>query len=194
MSTSGLDIIRAEHRSLASVLHALQYLARQIRDAGATPDYGLLRLIIDYIEEFHQRYHHPKEDEYLFRAIRTRTQEADVPLAVLEAEHAEGDGRLRSLRAALNRLQASNGAASADLGRAVDDYSEFHWRHMRREEDEVMPIAERVLTAQDWAAMNAAFTANDDPLFGQARREEFEALFKLIVNLAPPPIGYGATS
>ena len=80
MTASALDIIRAEHRSLASVLHALQYLARQIRDAGATPDYGLLRLIVDYIEEFHQRYHHPKEDEYLFRAIQARTREADLPV------------------------------------------------------------------------------------------------------------------
>jgi len=194
MTASALDIIRAEHRSLASVLHALQYLARQIRDGGATPDYGLLRLIVDYIEEFHQRYHHPKEDEYLFRAIQARTREADLPLAVLEAEHAEGDGRLRNLRAAINHLQASEGQASAEFARAVEDYSEFHWRHMRREEDEVMPIAERVLTAQDWATIGAAFTAHDDPLFGEARREEFEALFKLIVNLAPPPIGYGAVS
>jgi hemerythrin-like domain-containing protein len=191
MPTRVLDIIRTEHRSLAAVLHALQYLAREIRDHGAAPDYGLLRLMVDYIDSFHQRFHHPKEDEFLFRAIRIRTREGNTLLADLEAQHAEGDGWLMNLREAVNHLQASAGKRSGDFAHAVDLYADFHWKHMRQEEEEVMPLAERVLSAEDWREIDAAFTDNDDPMFGKAPREEYAALLKLILSQAPPPVGYG---
>ncbi|HWQ39925.1 MAG TPA: hemerythrin domain-containing protein [Burkholderiales bacterium] len=191
MSPRALDIIRTEHRSLAAVLHALQYLARGIEEHGAAPDYALLRLMVDYIESFHQRFHHPKEDEHLFKAIRSRTHDGDTLLAELEAQHAEGDGWLQNLREAVNQLQASGGRATAEFARAVDVYADFHWRHMRREEDEVMPLAERVLSAADWTQIDAAFTSNDDPMFGAAPQEKYAALFKLILSQAPPPVGYG---
>jgi len=191
MHPRALDIIRTEHRSLAAVLPALHYLAHEIRDHGAAPDYGLLRLMVDYIDSFHQRFHHPKEDDFLFRAIRVRTREGDTVLADLEAQHAEGDGWLQYLREAVNHLQASGGKRSVEFGQAVDLYADFHWKHMRQEEEEVMPLAERVLTAEDWEEIDAAFTGNDDPMFGQKPREEYATLFKLILSQAPPPVGYG---
>jgi hypothetical protein len=54
-----------------------------------------------------------------------------------------------------------------------------------------MPLAERVLSAEDWRGIEAAFTDNTDPVFGRAPREEYAALFKLILSQAPPPVGYG---
>ncbi len=194
MSTGALDIIRTEHRSLAAVLHALQYLARNIKDHGAAPDYSLLRLMVDYIESFHQRFHHPKEDEHLFKAIRNRTREGDRMLADLEAQHAEGDGWLQNLREAVNRLQASSGHEAREFARAVDTYADFHWTHMRREEDELMPLAERVLTPDDWHEIDSAFNDNADPVFGKAPQQKYATLFKLILSQAPPPVGYGTHS
>ena len=75
---------------------------------------------------------------------------------------------------------------------AVDDYLDFHWKHMRKEEDVVIPLAERVLTDADWTTIDAAFKANDDPLFGPQPKQEFRKLFQLIVNRAPAPLGVGA--
>jgi hypothetical protein len=54
-----------------------------------------------------------------------------------------------------------------------------------------MPLAERVLTDADWQAIDAAFRANDDPLFGARPKQEFRKLFQLIVNRAPAPLGVG---
>jgi hemerythrin-like domain-containing protein len=120
-----------------------------------------------------------------------RSHEGDRVLAELEAQHAEGDGWIRNLRDGINRLQASSGRETAAFAKAVDIYADFHWNHMRMEEDELMPLAQRVLTAEDWKEIDAAFTANDDPMFGKAPRDEFAALFRLIVNQVPAPIGYG---
>ena len=45
------------------------------------------------------------------------------------------------------------------------------------------------LTAEDWREIDAAFSGNADPLVGESAGADYEALFRRIVNLAPPPIG-----
>ena len=61
---------------------------------------------------------------------------------------------------------------------------------MRKEEQELLPLAERHLTPEDWKAIDAAFTANRDPIAGVEERD-FEKLFSRIANLAPAPVGLG---
>jgi len=185
-----IDIIRSEHRSLAAVLHTLQALARGAREGRLTLDFGLLRMIVDYLESFHQRYHHPKEDQHLFKALRARTELARDTLAALEHEHAEGDARLAGLREAINRAQSGALGVEA-MAAEVERYGDFHWRHMSTEEDVILPLAERTLTEGDWARIDAAFGDNDDPVFGTARREEYRRLLAAIAEHAPPPLGAG---
>ena len=52
-----------------------------------------------------------------------------------------------------------------------------------------------MLTDDDWAELDEAFTTNRDPLTGHEPEAEYRALFTRIVNLVPAPIGLGqATS
>lgn len=189
--TMALSIIREEHRSLSAVAQSLGFLARDARDRGLEPDCELFSLILDYIEGFSNRFHHPKEDRYLFTALRRRCREADQALDVLEGEHGRGDGLLRDLRFLLSRCRVGGPGAVNAFTVAVEEYVDLHWRHMRLEEDVVMPLAERWLTEADWRPIDAAFQTNDDPLFGARPREEFRRLFGLILNRAPAPIGVG---
>jgi hypothetical protein len=62
---------------------------------------------------------------------------------------------------------------------------------MAIEEHEILPLAERVLTADDWAELDAAFETNRDPLTGHEPDDEYRALFTRIVSLVPAPIGLG---
>ena len=64
---------------------------------------------------------------------------------------------------------------------------------MRAEEAEVLPLAKIHLIPSDWEEIDAAFTGHSDPLVGVEAGAEFEKLFRRIVNLAPPPLGIGAT-
>jgi hemerythrin-like domain-containing protein len=186
-----IGIILAEHRSLAAVIHGLIYLVREIRERGATPDFALLGAMIYYIDAFPERYHHPKEDRYLFRLLRARCPEAAATLDDLSREHAEGEQRIRALEQALSRYQHGGAAEFPPFAREVERYAAMHWQHMHREESEVLPLAEKHLTPGDWEAIDAAFAGNTDPLFGATKDAGWEALFRRIVHLAPPPIGVG---
>ena len=186
-----IKIIHDEHRSLAAVLHGMLYLVRQTRERGAKPDFALLGAMVYYIDTFPERFHHPKEDQYLFRLLRMRCPDAGPLLDRLQAEHRAGASKIRGLEQALARFQQGGMAEFAGFNTAVDDYANFHWDHMRAEEKEVLPLAEKHLTAGDWEAIDAAFTDHSDPLFGADAEAAYDQLFRRIVNLAPPPIGVG---
>jgi hemerythrin-like domain-containing protein len=184
-----VSVIRAEHRSLSAVLWSLNYLARE---AGTEPDFELFSLMIDYIDLFPERLHHPKEDQHLFTALRTRTADAEPILQELTAEHARGAHMIDDLRYALTRYRLAGADGRAQFAAAVQAYAEFHWNHMRREEEVLLPLAERVLAHDDWRAIDAAFSETSDPLLGPEARAALRGLFQTILELAPPPVGLGS--
>jgi hemerythrin-like domain-containing protein len=186
-----IGIIRDEHRSLAAVLHGMLYLVREIGERGMKPDFNVLGAMIYYIDAVPERFHHPKEDKYLFALLRARWPAARPLLNSLAEEHRIGAEKIRILEQALARYQQGGRSEFPAFKAAVDAYAEFHWQHMRREEDEVLPLAEKYLTAGDWEAIDAAFAGHTDPLLGAEAGAEYDRLFSRIVNLAPPPIGLG---
>ena len=83
-------------------------------------------------------------------------------------------------------------ASAAAFAAVVDEYARFHRAHMRREEHEVLPLAEKALKPEDWDAIEAAFAANTDPVSDPQFHTDFSKLYSRIVELAPDPIGLGA--
>ncbi len=183
-----LTVIREEHRALAGVLHALQYLVEQIDQGKRTPDFELLSAMVSYILAFPVRLHHPKEDEYLFSALRSRDAAVAPVLDELEAEHAKDRALAQDLQDTLRQYQRDAGARPA-FAASVGRYAAFQWAHMRKEEDVILPAAERALLPGDWAAIDSAFESNQDPLGGVRVADEFRELFQRIMSAAPAPIG-----
>ena len=185
-----LTIIRDEHRALASVLKGLQYLLDPVHSGRQKPDFALMKAILAYIEHFPDRLHHPKEDQYLFPVLRERDPSVCVVLDELERQHHSGPDVIARVAQALRDCEA-NASQLASLKQAVDDYADFQWSHMRKEEQEILPAAERALLPADWELIDAAFKSNNDPLVGVERQQEFRELFRRVVNLMPAPMGLG---
>jgi nucleotide-binding universal stress UspA family protein/hemerythrin-like domain-containing protein len=181
--------IRDEHRSLAAVLHAWQHLLQSSERQGVAPDLPLMRAMLHYIRDFPVALHHPKEQEHLFRTLRQRTSAVNAELDELERQH-ERDHQLVDELAALVDRHAAGDATAADIATSLAAYATFMWEHMGREEGVILPAAERYLTADDWAAVNRAFSENRDPGFGGDIDAEFRHLFSRIVNLAPRQNGH----
>lgn len=188
-----IGILFAEHRSLTAVLYGMLYLTRDIRLRGSAPRFDVLCAMVHYINAFPERFHQPKEDAYLFRLLALRCPEAAPLIDRLQAEHRAGTEKIRALDQALERYQREGATEFPAFAEAVQAYAAFHWNHMRAEEDKLIPLARAHLTAEDWKEIDAAFTGHSDPLFGAKVGDEYENLFRKIVNLAPPPIGVGPT-
>jgi hemerythrin-like domain-containing protein len=187
---NAITILKSEHRSISAVLHGLRQLAKEARDARVRPDFKVFRAMLRYIDEYPERLHHPKEDEHLFARLVLRAPEARKLVEELQGEHVRGAALVRELERALVFFEDAWPGGAREFQAAVEAYADFHWKHMRKEEEELLPLAERRLEPGDWAAIGAAFAANTDPISGM-RERDFEQLFTRIVNLAPAPVGLG---
>lgn len=185
-----IRILKDEHRSIAAVLQALQQLARKAMEPGVRPGFDVLRAMLRYIDEFPERLHHPKEDMHLFARLLERAPEADRLVVELRAEHVVGARLVRGLEQALQAFEAAWPEGAQRFADTVDAYADFHWQHMRKEEQELLPLAERKLEAEDWDAIGEAFAGNRDPI-ADLREQDFERLYTRIVSLAPAPVGLG---
>ncbi len=191
MSHPSLTIIRDEHGALSAMLRSLSMLLAEHRRHGSLPDFSVLRAMLFYVDEFPGKLHHTKESELLFPKLRARCPEVAATLDKLDRDHARGEKAIRDLEHDLLAFEVLGEARRSAFENAVERYIEFYLSHMAVEENEVLPLAMKHLTAEDWAEIDAAFLANRDPLTGHEPADQYRPLFSKIVMSAPAPIGLG---
>ena len=191
MKHNAVRIIRDEHQALAAMLNSLLLMLAQDRRDKRLPDFASLRAMLFYLDEFPEQRHHRKETELLFPKLRARTPLARDLLDRLDQDHQRGEARIRELEHRLLAFEMMGESRRAAFEQAAERYVDFYLTHMGLEERDVLPLAERVLTEEDWADIDAAFRANQDPLTGCAPEAEYAQLFTRIVSLVPAPLGLG---
>ena len=184
-------IIRDEHAALSAMLRSILLLLAQHRRNGTQPDFAALRAMLFYVDEFPEKRHHRKESELLFPKLRSRTPISRELLDRLDDDHDRGERKIRNVEHALLAFEMMGDSRREAFETAVERYVDFYLAHMALEEREILPLAERVLTEEDWAELDRAFSANRDPLTGCKPDSEYAALFTRIVNAVPAPIGLG---
>jgi hemerythrin-like domain-containing protein len=191
MRHTALTILRDEHQALAAMLRSIPLLLAQAKREGVPPDYAALRAMLFYIDEFPERRHHRVESELLFPRLRERAPQLHATLDKLEDDHQKGEHRVRELAHALTAAEMLGGDRREAFEQAAQRYVDFYLAHMRLEEQELLPLAEQLLQPDDWAALDAAFVKQQDPLAGGTVPTDYQALFTRIVHMVPAPLGLG---
>ena len=191
MSHPTLTIIRDEHGALSAMLRSLSMLLAEHRRHGSLPDFSVLRAMLFYVDEYPEKLHHTKESELLFPKLRERCPEIAPVLDRLDRDHARGEKAIRDLEHDLLAFEVLGEPRRAAFEAAVERYIDFYLSHMAVEEEQVLPLALKQLSAADWKELDEAFLANRDPLTGHEPTELYRPLFSKIVMTAPAPIGLG---
>ena len=187
-----LDIIRDEHSSLAAMLQSMRMMVE--RGPGDDPRnfFDVMRAMLFYIDEFPERRHHPKESQLLFPRVAKAAPEVGLAIARLDRDHEYTERAVRDVQLLLLAWELMGESRRQPFVTEFTRYVNLYLEHMRLEEAEVLPAAERALTAADWDALDAEFEKNCDPLTGKYQPDPvYEALFSRIVRQAPAPIGLG---
>jgi len=193
MAHASLRIIHDEHAALSAMLQSLRMMVRRGPGEGPEQFFDVLRAMLFYIDEFPERLHHTKETELLFPPVRARAPHLKDTLDRLDRDHARGEAAVRELQHLLLAWELLGDSRREAFEQAVARYLDFYLEHMKLEETVILPEAEKVLSAQDWEALDAAFATNCDPLTGKYPRDPvYDRLFTRIVMRAPAPIGVGA--
>jgi len=192
--TTAINIMKTEHLSLNTVLHVLNQLVLDLESGRLKADdvdFELFEKIVNYIEEFQDTMHHPKEDQYLFPALLKRTSECNDVIMELQEQHKQGIENRKRLEVHFQAMKDKHPGQVEKVIDALKDYLQTYREHMKLEDNIIIPLAERVLTPEDWAPIDEAFNQNEDPVFGNVPRKKFRKLLSDIAYMAPAPIGLG---
>jgi len=191
MSTDAIQIIREEHTAVAAMLRSLKLLVEHGHGGKPQRFFEVVRSMLFYIDEFPERRHHPNESKFLFPMLMRGAPELRSVIERLEIDHENGERRVRELQHLLAAWEILGDGRRDAFAAALQEYVQFYLNHMRIEETELLPAAQRLLSADERAQLDATFSAQRDPLVGGPRDAEYEALFSRIVQKAPAPIGVG---
>jgi hemerythrin-like domain-containing protein len=175
---SALSILKGEHASFAIALKTLVGHLDFAREHAFIPKLEIFATGLNYINTFIDQFHHPKEDEFLFRLLRQRTSEADEVLFELQFDHAHAASAFKELKSALDRAQVGGATDFHEFADAMQEYSRAQFVHLEGEEGIVIPLARRVLVEEEWQEIDRGFRANRDPLFGAEQKSKFGVLFR----------------
>jgi hemerythrin-like domain-containing protein len=185
------QIIRAEHTGVAAVLRSMRMMMAQGPEAAPERFFDVLRAMLFYIDEFPEKLHHPKESELLFPLLAKAVPELAPVIRRLDDDHAHGEAHVRELQHLLLAWELIGESRRAAFADAADEYVAFYLDHMRVEEAELLPAAERALSDADWVELDRAFESSRDPMAGGHVDPSFDRLFTRIVLATPAPIGVG---
>lgn len=176
-----MNPIAAWHTEHVYFGHLLELLRRELDvfHRGERPNYELMLDIVQYLRDYSDQYHHPREDE-AFRRLALRCPDLELPLARLHQEHRviahAGETLLRQLNAILEGAIVPR----AEVEVAAATYLVYYGNHIAKEEEDVLPRAAQVLTAEDWKAVKDAAPPGRDPLFGDETSDRYRELRRQI--------------
>ena len=155
----------AEHQRFAWLLRYLDGQLAALREEKE-PDYALLRDVVHYLHHVAGASHHPRED-VVFRLLAWRDPSLAIPLSRLLQEHrvldVAGEELLKLVESVLEDVIVER----EQLEAAAATYLVYYHHHLESEEREIVPRAAELLTAADWAAVEAAAPQSaGDPLLG----------------------------
>ena len=144
-------------------------------------DFELMRDIMIYMTRYPDHTHHPKED-LMFGRMRERGVAPDTHHTIekLLREHAALAEKGIMFRDMLIGVVDGALVERETLVATGRDYAEFLSYHARLEDETVFVEAIEVLDDADWSAIEQAFEARADPVFGSVVQEEFRTLYEFI--------------
>jgi hemerythrin-like domain-containing protein len=161
-------------RLLALLQHEVDVFA-----TAETPNYPLMLDIIEYLRDYADQYHHPREDA-VFSRLAHYLPDRQLPLARLQQEHRVIATAGTALQRLLEEVQSDAVLSRSEVEVAAATYLVYYGNHIAREEEDILPLAAMTLSAEDWRTASAAAPAGDDPLFGSRPQERFRDLRRRI--------------
>lgn len=165
-----------EHQVILHVLKRSTAEAQGIRD-GAAIRTDLIEMMLDFFRNFTDKCHHAKEEKHLFPMLETKGMSHDSgPIAVMLAEHAEGRRLLSQIDGLLPVAKQGGQGAIAAIGETLSGYVNLLENHITKENNVLFPLAERVLSEADRAALEKAFALVEEIETGEGMHEKYHRL------------------
>lgn len=171
-------LLRLEHGNMTRLLDRVEEQVRNL-EQGTAVNHKLLAEAINYLQNYPDQCHHPKEDLVL-EVMARRDPKAAVEIGDLAGEHRKISDLTAQAARALEQVGSIRG--SDVLLDALRSLTTSYRNHMSMEESVFFPRALQVLDRSDWSSIDFDLFDRDDPLFDHAQEQRFRALRESITG------------
>lgn len=178
-----LMALHEEHQSISAVARAMKDMVERAATQPAALDLLALESMLNYLQVFPLKVHHPKEELILHRILLARVPDAVGLLHQVETQHAREHVLVSEALARLEPVMSEAGAPADTLFAGILELCAAVREHLALEDQVVLPLAEKHLQADDWASMAPAMQSHSFPGFGAMPAEQTRHLFTRIAEL-----------
>lgn len=175
-------VMKELHQDHIHLSRLLKMLVRHVLvlQKGGDPDFEMMIDIVDYIRDYSDNHHHPKEDS-VYRIFKSTTDKASDIVDGLLHEHQQ----IPKVTIAFEELLkgALNGSLIIErnlLSEKVTNFIDIQWDHLNTEESTLFPLINKIMKDSDWEKVEALITKKKDPLFGVSVEKRYENLSKVV--------------
>ncbi len=159
--TYALVTISVEQKKTRGLLSVLQQQIQRHAQEPKPADRSRFDAILYQLVQFDEACRWRNVERYVIPALRKVSNEADQLIAELEELSSEAEGILRSIRGRTWIAFEQGVESISDLYNAMEQYCQNLCRRLTKEEEELFPIAQRVISGEEWFDIAAQFISHD---------------------------------
>lgn len=180
MESQLLQRLIEDHQHISQVLDALE---NELRGSDSHDvDWRIVNDIMTYLQDYPDAVHHPLEDQLFDRVLDKGLTPAERELVHFNlAQHAEIIGASHQLAQDVQNILNDIVVPIDRVQSHFLRYLEIQRLHMRNEKTHLFPLAQRLLSVDEWSEVGSAALTQSDPLF-EAQLEKFTGLYNYITS------------
>ena len=179
-----IESLHTDHINFSRLLTLLEQQAAILREGGM-PDFVVMLDTIDYLQNYADLYHHPRED-LIFRFFLERSDIAREAIDELRRQHRSLWESTNRLRVAIDGILHGEIVPRSNFVDQLDTYLNEQRGHLNEEEGYILPLLKQAFSEADWQELNQALPFRSDPLFGPSVEQQYRALYTRIVSEPVP--------
>lgn len=171
------EMLSDEHRLIERVLDVVEKLTQDSL-VGSLESW---KKALDFARHFADQCHHLKEEKILFPAMEEHgIPNEGGPIGMMLIEHEEGRSYVRSMFAAVARLEANEQAARESLLASARAYIRLLREHIQKEDQILFRIADDVIPAEEQKQLLRAFEEHEVGEMGAGIHEKYLAIARTL--------------
>jgi len=175
-----VDKLLQDHKNIITLLALLEKQVQHLV-AGEYVDFHILSDIMHYFVNQPDVYHHPHED-IIFAVLKRKDINVADLIDEISIEHDLMAKASANINDELKLIQGNAILSRQELVRHLKDFIKRYYDHITKEEKGLFALANSSLDAADWRGVENEIEHNEDPLFGNTLRDEYQALYKAILS------------
>ncbi len=180
MTPRPTHILRHEHRVIEQVVRALEGMCLRLRTGDSVPVEALTQAL-DFIQNFADRFHHTREEEYLFPALEQTDLAEGRAIAFLCEEHQLERQLLAEFDLAIQEYRFAGADAVSHLTGVADQFCKHLTGHMQKEDSLLFRLTEEMLEEAEKIALMHNLSSESEA-FGQTLIQKYERLAAELEN------------